>query len=371
MKTPAPSLERALELARETRAVGVRRDGKGRVLFTYLYPSPELFALPEGRELRGIVYREDGSLLSRPFYKFFHYEEPPWGLKREEFTGPVLLGEKLDGYLLQVFLDGEELVLASRHSLNPPLVGKVASRLWGEEVEREARAFLSEVPATLLFEVIDPEVPVLVRYPKPRLALICARDLDTGAYLFPERDFPWKGERVRWEERQLDPGAFHEEVARLEGLEGFVAYLPERGEFVKFKANWAFRLAEFLKDPAGRFLQAYVQDTVDDLLGALGGREDLGRAVLEARKRLDGVYLEAVELGNSLRELPRKEAWERAVEEARKHGTLAPAFAEAAMGAFGGGEPRKKFLFALERGGRGRAFLEGLSLFPRVGEARE
>jgi RNA ligase len=365
---PPPPLDVALTLAKETKAFAVRRDGE-RVLINYLYADPEAFARPEARELRGIVYREDtGVVLSRPFHKFFNYREPPHGLGEKALRGKrVYLARKEDGYLLQVWREGESLKWASRHSLEPPLVGALAKDLWAEAHERAARELLTE-PLTLLFEVIDPRAPVLVRYERPALFLIAARRIETGEYLLPGVDFSWPLEHVVWDEvESFDPEALRGSLKEAQGVEGYVAYLPEGGEFVKFKTGWAFRVANFLLRPEERFMEAYTQGSLDDLLAALAGREDLQGAVLKAMSFLSGLLGEATGVGKALQGLPRKEAWLRVQEEARRWDGFDGAFARAAMQAYEGRDPRIEYLTELRKG----KYVEPLkarNFFPKVGQ---
>ncbi len=355
-KLEAPTLERALFLARSTKAFAVRRDGKGRVLLTYLYASPEVFALEGARELRGAVYDErTGEMVSRPFHKFFNYKEPPHGLGAEDFKGEeVFLAPKVDGYLLQVYRWEGEVRLASRHSLEPPLVGSIAKELWSEELQSAVQGLLREAPLTLLFEAVSPERPVLVRYDSPGLHLIALRRVDTGDYLLPGVHFAWPLPHVPWERApRFDPEAFFGEIRERQGVEGFVAFLPEREEFVKFKTGWAFRVANFLKSPAKVFLEAFSRDSLDDLLGALAHREDLREAVSQAARHLTSLYGLAVEFGLSAKGegLERKAAWER-VEKAfspEAHGPLAGVLRSVAMEAYAGGEPWRVFLRGLGR----------------------
>jgi hypothetical protein len=364
---PPPPLEVALALARETKAFAVRRDGE-RVLVNYLYADPEAFAKPEARELRGIVYREaTGETLSRPFHKFFNYREPPHGLGEEALRGKrVYLARKEDGYLLQVWREGESLRWASRHSLEPPLVGALAKDLWTEAHERAARELLAE-PLTLLFEVIDPRAPVLVRYSYPALFLIAARRIETGEYLLPGVDFSWPLEHVAWEEVEgFDPEGFREGLKEAQGIEGYVAYLPEERELVKFKTGWAFRVADFLLRPEARLVEAYVDQSIDDLLAALAGREDLQGAALKAMSFLSSLLGEATGTGKALQGLPRKEAWLRVQEEAKRWEGFEGAFARAAMGAYEGRDPRPDFLTELKKGKHIEA-LKARNLFPKVG----
>jgi RNA ligase len=364
---PPPSLETALALAKEAKAFAVRRDGE-RVLVNYLYADPEAFVRPEARELRGIVYREaTGEVLSRPFHKFFNYREPPHGPGEEALRGKrVYLARKEDGYLLQVWREGEGLRWASRHSLEPPLVGALAKDLWTEAHEGAARELLAE-PLTLLFEVIDPRAPVLVRYDRPALLLIAARRIETGEYLLPGVDFPWPLEHVGWEEVEgFDPEAFRESLKEGRGIEGYVAYLPEGGEFVKFKTGWAFRVADFLLRPEARLVEAYINQSVDDLLAALAGREDLQGAALQAMSFLSGLLGEATGVGKALQALPRKEAWLRVQEEAKRWEGFEGLFARVAMQAYEGRDPRPEYLAELKKGKYIEA-LKARNFFPKVG----
>jgi hypothetical protein len=364
---PPPPLEVALALAKETKAFAVRRDGE-RVLVSYLYTDPEVFAKPEARELRGIVYREaTGEVLSRPFHKFFNYREPPHGLGEEAFRGKrVYLARKEDGYLLQVWREGEDLRRASRHSLEPPLVGTLARDLWTEVHERAARELLAE-PLTLLFEVIDPRAPVLVRYDRPALFLVAARRIETGEYLFPGVDFSWPLEHVVWEEVEgFDPEGFRESLKEAQGIEGYVAHLPEEAEFVKFKTGWAFRVADFLLRPEARLLEAYASQSMDDLLAALAGREDLQGAALQAMSFLSGLLGEAIGVGKALKGLPRKEAWLRVQEEAKRWEGFEGVFARTAMRAYEGHDPRPEYLAELRKGKYVEA-LKAWNFFPKVG----
>jgi len=364
---PPPPLEVALALAKETKAFAVRRDGE-RVLVNYLYADPEAFARPEARELRGIVYREaTGETLSRPFHKFFNYREPPHGLGEEALRGKrVYLARKEDGYLLQVWREGESLRWASRHSLEPPLVGALAKDLWTKAHERAARELLAE-PLTLLFEVIDPRAPVLVRYDRPALFLIAARRIETGEYLLPEVHFPWPLEHVTWEEVEgFDPEGLRESLKEAQGIEGYVAYLPEGGEFAKFKTGWAFRVADFLLRPEARLVEAYASQSIDDLLAALAGREDLQGAALQAMSFLSSLLGEATGVGKALQALPRKEAWLKVQEEAKRWEGFEGVFARTAMQAYEGRDPRPEYLAELKKG----KYVEALKVrnfFPKVG----
>lgn len=370
-----PLIEKAYRLAKETKAFLIKRNGN-LVMFTYAYVHP-VMADPEARELRGIIYDSvSGNVVSRPFHKFFNYREPPFGLTREGFPdGEVYLAPKIDGYLLQVsLLDDGSLLKASRRSLSPTLLNSVLEEVWGEREEEATREVLERLPrpATLLFEVTSSKRPVLVRHQASEVRFLVAREIGTGRYLLPDEvGWPIEGQSLPWTRVRIDPDNFLEEIKDLEGVEGYVAFLPEKNEFVKFKTKWAFRLSGFLLDPVKGFVSAYVEDRVDDLLASLTERPDLQEAILRAKELLDGLFSEATSLGEELRDrgIVRKEAWEQVSSWAKGKGLsgIEGVLKEAAMVAYSGGQTREAFLKGIGKG-KSVDFLKTLDLFPRVGE---
>jgi RNA ligase len=376
----APTLEEALDLARRHKSLAVRRKD-GLALFTYLWADPELFADPRAREFRGIIYEEaTGETISRPFHKFFNYREPGLGLGPEAFTGPVFVAEKVDGYLLQVFLHQRRLRFASRHSLEAPTVWKLAQQLWTRDHTLAALDLLGGAPRTFLFEVVHPSAPVLVPYERPRLVLLAARSVYTGKYLFPNVDFRWPLEAVKWKLVEgFDPEAFRQEALGGPG-EGWVVYLRHLNDFVKFKTAWAFRLASFLKAPEKGFMAALLEDRLDDLRAALADRPDLLKAVGKAEALLEGVLERAAQIIQGLRGAERARVWQAVNEAAGAYpGALRGLFAYTAMGLYtpatapatGPEEGRAVFMKGLERYRKDvEKALEAMRIFPRVAEVR-
>ncbi len=385
----APTLEEALDLAAQHKALAVRRKD-GLVLFTYLWADPELFADPRAREFRGIVYEEaTGEVVSRPFHKFFNYREPGLGLGPEAFTvnilgvptSPVFVAEKVDGYLLQVFLHQRRLRFASRHSLEAPTVWKLAQQLWTRGHTLALLDLLGGAPRTFLFEVVHPNAPVLVRYERPRLVLLAARCVYTGEYLFPNVDFRWPLEAVKWKlVENFDPEAFRQETLGGSG-EGWVVYLPHLNDFVKFKTAWAFKLTSFLKAPERGFVAALLEDRLDDLRAALADRPDLLKAVGRAEALLQGVLERATQIIQDLRGAERARVWQAVNEAAGAYpGGLRGLFVYTAMGlytpalgpAIDPEEGRAVFRKGLERYRKDvEKTLEAMRIFPRVTEIRE
>lgn len=335
---PHLPLEEALRLVEGTKAFRAHRLD-GMVLVGYLYHDLEVFrSHPLARELRGAVWEEaDGALLSRPFHKFYNLGEPLAPEGRGPMEG-VLVAPKVDGFMVQSFLRRGRVVRASRHSLSMGLIRPYLEAYWTHEHEAlTARASSALGGATLLWELVHPEAPVLQRGQTPGLHLLAARTL-SGEYLVPlapeAQGSPVDLERavgplpqgllaVRWHPAEAVFGrgatwegaleAVRSGTLKWESLEGAVALRPE-GELVKLKTPWAFRLAAFLMDPLGKILEAIAEDRADDLMAFLRrGREDLAAWVEVALAEVGALVRAGMELGEAWRGRERRAFWEAVV----------------------------------------------------------
>jgi hypothetical protein len=391
IKGRVPSLEEALELAARYKSIGVRRKDD-LVLFAHLWEDSEALADPRVRELRGTVYDEaTREAISRPFHKFFNYREPGLGLGAEAFTretlgaldSSVFLAEKVDGHLLQVFPDNRRRVIrfASRHSLENPRLWRLFRQLWTKKHTEAVVDLMRGAPKTLLFEVVHPGAPVLVFYERPRLVLLAARCVYTGQYLFPNTDFRWPLDAVKWKlEPNFDPETFHREALSGEG-EGWVAYLPHLNDFVKFKTAWAFRRANFLKAPETDFMAALLENRLDDFRAALADRPDLSRALKRAETLLEGIPKRALQIVQVSEGAERSRIWQAVNEAAGAYpGALRSLFIYTAMGLYDPArvtppsldEGRAIFTQALKRYlGDVEKTLEAMRIFPRLTELKK
>jgi hypothetical protein len=367
-----------------------RKDGL--TLFTHLWEDSEALANPRVRELRGIVYDETTKeAISRPFHKFFNYREPGLGLGSEAFTREVLgapdssvfLAEKVDGHLLQVFLDNRKRVIrfASRHSLENPRLWRLVRQLWTKKHTEAVVDLMWGAPKTLLFEVVHPSAPVLVFYERPHLVLLAARCVYTGKYLFPNTDFRWPLDAVKWKlEPNFDPEAFYQETLEGKG-EGWVAYLPHLNDFVKFKTAWAFRRANFLKAPETDFVATLLGNRLEDLRATLADRPDLLRALERAETLLEGIPRRALKVVQVSGEAERGRIWQAMNEAAGAYpGALRSLFVYTTMGLYaptratppGLDEARAIFTQALRRYLRDvEKTLEAMRIFPKLAELKK
>jgi len=198
----------------------------------------------EARELRGIVYAEaTGEVVSRPFHRFFNLGDPRCPFSPDRLLVPGdLLARKVDGRLLQVFAFQGRPWFASRGS---PLLSGVeeASRrkAWTHDHDTLVhRAFEALGPVTLLFEVVDPERPVMELPEAAAVVLLAVRHIPTGRYWFPgaspeldallgDLSLPRLSYRPAGEGTL---GGLHRAVREEQGREGYVLWLAE-GDFVK------------------------------------------------------------------------------------------------------------------------------------------
>lgn len=232
---------------------------------------------------------------------------------------------------------------ASRRSLGVGLIRPYLEAYWTHEREAlTARASSALGGATLLWELVHPEAPVLQRGQTPGLHLLAARAL-SGEYLVPlapeAQGSPVDLERavgplpqgllaVRWHPAEavfgrgatwegaleaVRSGTLRSGTLKWESLEGAVALRPE-GELVKLKTPWAFRLTAFLMDPLGEILEAIAEDRADDLMAFLRpNREDLAAWVEVASAEVGALARAGMELGEAWRSGERRAFWEAVV----------------------------------------------------------
>lgn len=220
------------------------------------------------RECRGIAFdTSTGTIVSRPFHKFFNLDErPDAGFVDEAHT--VL--EKLDGSMVRPV----------------PVEGGIrwATRAGITEVAMQAETFVASLPKlngvysdyyqfakeclyenlTPIFEYMGPENRVVLEYPEEMMVLLALRDNVSGEYLdasdwCKELDIPY----VQQSEYT------HENVKGVEGIEGIVIRY-DNGHMLKVKGDWYVKLhraKEYLNNPR-RLIEVILDDQVDDLLPA-------------------------------------------------------------------------------------------------------
>ncbi|PZA06062.1 MULTISPECIES: RNA ligase [unclassified Meiothermus] len=325
MERPPPFLPKALALAENPPFFTRRKDGL--ILIGYQEDGlvRDLAWDEETRELRGIIYREaTGAVISRPFHRFFNVGDPRSGVDPQRPLGPGdLLAPKVDGRLFQVFFLEGSLRLATRGSLELAKAERASWRkAWTEDHERLAqRAQEALGPVTLLFEVVDPERPILEHPQEAAAVLLAVRHVATGRYGLPgasevleELLKGLKVPRIAWAPAPLGEtvGSLHEHIRKEAGREGFVLWLAE-GDFLKLKTDWALGIPKErgrARELRQAFLEAFLERRLDDLLSALEDAQEKG-AMAELAARLEELLAEAVQRAEAHKGLPPKEVYVR------------------------------------------------------------
>ncbi|MEO0990864.1 MAG: RNA ligase [Pseudomonadota bacterium] len=90
---------------------------QGYSVINYVFSLDETFSTPLARECRGLKFAPDGTLIARPFHKFFNLgerrppQEEPWNMSH------VVL-DKLDGSMIHPAMVSDEMVFMTRMGMS-------------------------------------------------------------------------------------------------------------------------------------------------------------------------------------------------------------------------------------------------------------
>jgi len=135
------------------------------------------------REIRGIIFdKKTGEVVARPYHKFFNFGEKLCTVKPNETAYTNI---KLDGSLLTAFYYNGEVQFASKGSFDSWVVSRakeIATYNIYELVE-DYKGY------TIMFELLDPSHPIVIKYNKPTITLTGIRHTKTGEYFTPKEVF--------------------------------------------------------------------------------------------------------------------------------------------------------------------------------------
>lgn len=183
---------------------------------------------------RGLIVRDDGTVVARPFPKFFNWNEPkPKG--REHQLGmdePVTVSDKLDGSLGILYRHQGIEYIATRGSFTSDQA-QHATKIYHERYLNDFGLRMNP-RMTFLFEIIYPENRIVVDYNGlDDLVLIGAVDIEGGFVYGPEMVPGWHGPKAR-----VFPYKTLSEAVQAKprpGKEGFVVRSLSDGLMVKIK----------------------------------------------------------------------------------------------------------------------------------------
>ena len=211
------------------------------IVIDYILSTPETFNNPYEKECRGIIFYEDGRIMSRRLHKFFNVNEREESLAQNiDFSKPHVILEKLDGSMITPMISNGKLTWGSKAGVTF-LTPQIEEFVKKNPQYAEYAAFWLENDVTPIFEWCSNQNRIVISHPVDRLVLIAIRDNTSGAYL--QYDFMKFG--ANYEDIEVVkayPGTVESmekliEITKpLEGTEGFVVRFDD-GEMFKVKAD--------------------------------------------------------------------------------------------------------------------------------------
>lgn len=202
-----------------------RKEYGSLVLFDYHYKDPEVMGYDSpARDLRGIIFDQDGTVASLPLRTFYNTKELPG--REPSYNG--YYSEKQDGSMVQMSWHRGRLLVASRSSMS----GYVATSV---KISPDLEAYIKAYPEyTFMFEFLDPDHTIVIPHHKEELVFLVARHKTSGEY---SHDFYPPGTRVN-KRYPLQTGEWNQikESLDTKHTEGVVIWSD--GDFWKYKTPW-------------------------------------------------------------------------------------------------------------------------------------
>jgi RNA ligase len=227
------------------------------------------------RECRGLIFDDNGVLISRPYNKFFNAgEKEETQLNRINLYEPHVILEKLDGSMIRHISTKEGFLLATKAGVT--------------DISEQAEEFISGKPyystfinkciqkgTTPIFEWCSRKNRIVIDYPEDQLILTGIRYLNTGEYvpydIMKRYAVAWNipvVKAVAGDDKDITKIVEH--IRKWEDLEGVVIRF-DSGHMIKIKAD-DYVLRHRSKDSISQeknVLQTILEDSVDDLVPLL------------------------------------------------------------------------------------------------------
>jgi RNA ligase len=272
---------------------------------TFLWDSNDPVGSAIRRECRGMIFNQDGELISRPYAKFFNIgEKEETQLNKVNLYESHIVLEKLDGSMIRPIPTAEGFNLATKAGVT--------------EISQQAEVFISDKPhyakfihsmfdgkLTPIFEWVSRKNRIVVDYENDNLILTAIRNTEMGHYL-PYFNMLDLAEHWNIPVVQAVDGLavqnielFVKQIREWEDSEGVVVRF-DSGHMVKVKSA-DYVLRHKTKDAINQeknVLQCLLNDSVDDLVPLLTPEDAdrLKRFQNAFHASLDEVALEMAEL---------------------------------------------------------------------------
>ncbi|WP_420861002.1 RNA ligase [Algirhabdus cladophorae] len=243
----------------------------GYSVINYVFTVDETFQSDIARECRGLKFAPDGSLIARPFHKFFNLgEKRP--AQDEPWDSAHVVYDKLDGSMIHPAMVKGELLFMTRMGITDQ--AKLAFAHASGGVKALCREMIAD-GHTPVFEFTSPDNRIVVAYPDTALTLLAVRHIRTGAYMahdqMAELAKSYGVPVAQTFEAVTDVAAFWAKARALEEVEGYVVAF-ENGHRLKLKADaYALRHKAISGLAYEKNVLAWVaQEAVDDVIPLLG-----------------------------------------------------------------------------------------------------
>ena len=198
------------------------------------------------RELRGIVFNENGDVISRRLHKFFNVNErEETQIHNIDISEPHMILEKLDGSMVTPIPIGDAFRWATKMGVTE--TSMLAEEFVVDHPEYDDLArFCHEEGVTPIFEYMSRKNRIVVDYPEERLVLLALRDTFSGDYI-SYKSMQQLGERYCIDVVKTYPGTIEsmkhliDETRGVEGIEGWILRF-NNGHMVKVKSEWYVNL---------------------------------------------------------------------------------------------------------------------------------
>lgn len=218
------------------------------------------------RECRGIIFDQEGNLMSRPFHKFFNIsEKEETQIHAIDMSQPHVIMEKMDGSMIRPIWLYSRLRLATKMGVTD--IAIEAEKLLSIDQWEWLEAVMN-AGATPLFEYIAPTNKIVIEYAEPKLILLAMRNNFTGNYYMPHQApfevVPMYG--------SVDGGLaeYIERARQQQGREGDIIRFAD-GQMLKIKNDWYVRIhkTKDLIRAERNIADLIVNEQLDDVLPLL------------------------------------------------------------------------------------------------------
>jgi len=265
----------------------------------YIVAFDEMWGSTINRECRGIMFDEEGKIVSRPFHKFFNVNERDETHERNLFNRKFYTSEKIDGALIIPEYIDNEVVFRTKKSFESDealLVYDYLNLFDKKDIDEffEQIVKWKEKGFTPLFEFVWSEkYPHIVKYKEPKLYFLALRDNINGKYYHPSIDI---NNDIFKTVYNLEDKYTLDELKELlkrknKNFEGF--NIVDDFDFYKLKTEWYLKLHK-IKDTITmkNIIELVLKEEIDDLKSLLlsEGQTDVYEYVLKLENKFRKYY---------------------------------------------------------------------------------